>query len=104
MKTKLLFFGLLASLLLTVSGCASAGKGTLYAIEAGFFANYKEARARAAEVKQITGNAKVDTDIIHYTAVYRVYTGTYSTPQDANGDIAKLRKAGISAKAVEKLD
>lgn len=103
MKTKLLLFGLLASLLLAVSGCASAGRGTLYTIEAGFFANYKEARTRAAEVKQVTGNSRVDTDIIHYTALYRVYTGTYDTPQDANNDIAKLKKAGIESKAVPKL-
>jgi hypothetical protein len=103
MKTKLLVLSLLVSALFAISGCASTGKGTVYTIEAGFFANYKEARTRAAEVKKVTGNAQVDTDIIHYTAVYRVHSGTYDTPQDANGDIARLKKAGIESKAVPKL-
>jgi hypothetical protein len=90
------------TLALAVGGCASPGKGTVYTVEAGFFAKYKEALARAAEVKKVLGNSRVDTDIIHYTAVYRVHSGNYDTPQDANGDIAKLQKSGIGSKAVPK--
>jgi hypothetical protein len=89
--------------LLTVSGCVSADKGTVYTIEAGFFANHQEALARAALVEKVLGNARVDTDLIHRQAVYRVFSGAYPAPQDAGRDIAKLKKSGVESKAVPKL-
>jgi cell division protein FtsN len=100
---KALCLGWCLAALLVISGCASTGQGSSYTIQAGFFSYYKEAQNRAAEVKSVLGNSRVETDIIHYQAVYRVYSGTYSTPQAANSDIAKLKKSGIDSKAVPKL-
>ncbi|MDR1304233.1 MAG: hypothetical protein LBK76_03320 [Verrucomicrobiales bacterium] len=91
------------TLALVVSGCASAGRGAACTIEAGFFTSYQEALARAAAVREVLGAARVDTDLIHYTAVYRVHSGSYHAPRDAVNDIAKLGQAGIKAAAVPKL-
>ena len=103
MKIRVALAGVLLASLFVIGGCASTGRGTVYTIDAGFFANYKDAVARSVEVQKVLGSARVETGIIHYSAVYRVYSGDYDTPQAANGDLAKLKKSGINGKAVPKL-
>jgi len=93
---------LLVLLLPAILAACVTGRAPVYTIEAGFFGNYRQAHVRAGEVEQILGNSRTESNIIGRSAVYRVFAGEYSSPQDAAGDLAKLKKVGISARVMAK--